>query len=360
MSQSEDEKRREEQASQPALKTTAQTVDPMQAEIDANYQAGIDAVNKQAEAYRQEQVHLYDIAKGFKDELEEERKQDSKLRGQENLRSVFSATGELVASLANLNQVVKGAPAMEVPTYSQDWMREVDKRRKDRKVAIDNIRDRQREAESKLTALKAEQDVKLASARLAVEQDRAKRQMDYEEYKAQQAQQAQARADQLAQQEWQRQYQERQAETEAQQSRKTNQYREKEQNRLATQAGLQWDEKTNSYKYVGKPDGEEGAQPNYVNIRNQVEEKSYNIKPDFFDNSAQMASILGYAGLTDINIDYTSSSSKQELQNMIGHEIARNNREVIDAMIAEGYIIEPGNTSKAEPESDKVDFSDFD
>ena len=337
----------------PTLKTDP--VDNIQREIDKTYQSDIDAVNKQAEAYKQQQVHLYDVAKGFKDELEAEREKDSRLRNQENMRNIFGATGELVASLANLYQVGKGAPTTNLHPFTQDWMKEVDKKRKERKTSMDNIRERQREAESKLNALKAEQDANLASARLAVEQNRAKQQIAYEQQKAEQAIAEQARKDKNAQQQWENDFRAERAAKEDAQYRETQAYRDKEQNRLAIQAGMEWDAENKTYKFSNNRDsggsgsggsGRSTASSKSVIIRDQSNTKNYSVNPDFLNNVSQMAAAVSHAGLTDGNIGYSSELSKEELQHKVGSLISSGDPNIREYMLQAGFMTEAGaNTS---------------
>lgn len=307
----------------PTLKTDP--VDNIQREIDKTYQSGIDAVNKQAEAYKQQQVHLYDVAKGFKDELEAEREKDSRLRGQENVRNIFGATGELVASLANLYQVGKGAPNAQMHPFAQDWMKEVDKKRKERKTSIDNIRERQREAESKLNALKAEQDANLASARLAVEQNRAKQQIAYEQQKAEQAIAEQARREKNAQQQWENEYQAERDRVKDAQFAQTLAQDKEENARLAAQQGYVKDEKTGSYKYVGKG----GNANTNVKVLRDKKGNTYKISDDVFDKNVakNLAKELGMSYYDD-----------EELYEGIQNAILEGDDKFLDSLKKRGYI----------------------
>lgn len=307
----------------PTLKTDP--VDNIQREIDKTYQSGIDAVNKQAEAYKQQQVHLYDVAKGFKDELEAEREKDSRLRNQENMRNIFGATGELVASLANLYQVGKGAPNAKMHPFTQDWMKEVDKKRKERKASMDNIRERQREAESKLNALKAEQDANLASARLAVEQNRAKQQIAYEQQKAEQAIAEQARREKNAQQQWENEYQAERDRVKDSQFAQTLAQDKEENARLAAQQGYVKDEKTGGYKYVGKG----GNANTNVKVLNDKTGNTYKMSDDVFDKN--VARNLA----KELKISY---SNDDELYEGIQEAIFNANPELIESLKKRGYI----------------------
>lgn len=349
----------------PTLKTDP--VDNIQREIDKTYQSGMDAVNKQAEAYKQQQVHLYDVAKGFKDELEAEREKDSRLRNQENVRNIFGATGELVASLANLYQVGKGAPTTNLHPFTQDWMKEVDKKRKERKTSMDNIRDRQRDAESKLNALKAEQDANLASARLAVEQNRAKQQIAYEQQKAEQAIAEQARKDKNAQQQWENDFRAERAAKEDAQYRETQAYRDKEQNRLAIQAGMEWDAENKTYKFSNNRDssgsggsGRSTASSKSVIIRDQSNTKNYSVNPDFLNNVSQMAAAISYVNRQDPTVNYDTELSREDLQNIVGSLISSGDQHIREYMLQAGVMSEAGvNASSQTTESEEVDFSDF-
>lgn len=350
----------------PTLKTDP--VDNIQREIDKTYQSGIDAVNKQAEAYKQQQVHLYDVAKGFKDELEAEREKDSRLRNQENMRNIFGATGELVASLANLYQVGKGAPNANMHPFTQDWMKEVDKKRKERKTSMDNIRDRQREVENKLNALKAEQDANLASARLAVEQNRAKQQIAYEQQKAEQAIAEQARKDKIAQQQWENDFRAERAAKEDAQYNKTQAYREKEQNRLAVQAGMEWDAENKTYKFTGNRgssgsggSGRSTESSKSVIIRDQSNTKNYSVNPDFLNNVSQMAAAISYVNRQDPTVNYDTELSREDLQNIVGSLISSGDQHIREYMLQAGLMSEAGvnASSPTTTESEEVDFSDF-
>lgn len=352
----------------PTLKTDP--VDNIQREIDKTYQSGMDAVNKQAEAYKQQQVHLYDVAKGFKDELEAEREKDSRLRNQEDMRNIFGATGELVASLANLYQVGKGAPNAKIHPFTQDWMKEVDKKRKERKESVDNIRERQREAESKLNALKAEQDANLASARLAVEQNRAKQQIAYEQQKTEQAIAEQARKDKNAQQQWENDFRVERAAKEDAQYNKTQAYRDKEQNRLAVQAGMEWDAENKTYKFTGNRgsdgsgsggSGRSTASSKSVIIRDQSNTKNYSVNPDFLNNVSQMAAAISYVNRQDPTVNYDTELSREDLQNIVGSLISSGDQHIREYMLQAGLMSEAGvnASSPTTTESEEVDFSDF-
>lgn len=327
----------------PTLKTDP--VDNIQREIDKTYQSGIDAVNKQAEVYKQQQVHLYDVAKGFKDELEAEREKDSRLRNQENMRNIFGATGELVASLANLYQVGKGAPNTNLHPFTQDWMKEVDKKRKERKTSMDNIRDRQRDAESKLNALKAEQDANLASARLAVEQNRAKQQIAYEQQKAEQAIAEQARKDKLAQQAYANEYQAERDKVEDAQFAQTQAYRDREQNRLAIQAGMVYDEDSKSYKFVGTPSSGSGksnkADGHYIS---DDKGERYKVIGDSFNNKDAITNLAEKFGLIAEPIPgMPNDANYNDIHIAVISAISNGNKEVIDEAIRLGYMEPEGS-----------------
>ena len=103
---------------------------------------------------------------------ENEQRDVTRLEGQ---RNIFGAATEFASALANLWGTSRGASNQQMKSLSQDWMRQADAARQQRRQRIDNIRERQRAAEQQLAQLKAGNGNNLANIVLANAREQAGR-----------------------------------------------------------------------------------------------------------------------------------------------------------------------------------------
>ena len=110
-----------------------------------------------AEAYRNQDKGFVQLLQGMKDEYERQRQEgEQQIKDQQNAAKWTGLT-ELAASLANMIGVGQGnAVSQTYRPHSQDWMQKADASIKEHRSKMQDLRQRQRETELKISQLRAE------------------------------------------------------------------------------------------------------------------------------------------------------------------------------------------------------------
>lgn len=127
-----------------------------------------------AEAQRNEQRSFADYVQSMRDDYERQRQE-----GEQQIKDDLNAarwTGltELAASIANMVGVGQGnAVSQQYKSYSQDWMQKADQSIREHRSRMDNLRQRQRDAELKMNQLRTQGLLAMSKAKVDAEQARA-------------------------------------------------------------------------------------------------------------------------------------------------------------------------------------------
>lgn len=114
------------------------------------------AVSDTEEANAIVTTYFGDLVKDRAEELQRAEEENKTLSEAERKAAAWTGAAELASSVVNLIGVAGfNAAPQTYHSYSQDWMKKADANRKERRSRIDNIRERQQEAEEQIARAKA-------------------------------------------------------------------------------------------------------------------------------------------------------------------------------------------------------------
>lgn len=172
-------------AEQRAMAKAAMSAPTYTAEKIAQEQGTADLAENQPDlvqtammdAQDQERKSFADLLQSMRDDYNKAQAESDEQVKEDLNAAKWTGLTELAASLANLIGVGQGnAVSQQYKSHAQDWMQKADQDMRERRSRLDNLRQRQRDTELKMSQLKASRSLELAKFEMQREQARLQNQ----------------------------------------------------------------------------------------------------------------------------------------------------------------------------------------